>query len=259
MSHVVKLGGHAIDEVGPESPVLVDLARDLAALEGPVVLVHGGGPQIAALLRRLALESHFVDGLRATDAATMEVVAMALGLVNAGIVVALQHHGVDAVGLCGPDGRTVVGEVAGGNLGRVATHVRVRPELVRELWEARRIPVVSSVGLAPDGGLVNCNADTVAGALAGAIGVDELILLSDVDQVRSDPDDPATALERIDGNALTALLASGALRDGMRPKARAALDALAGGARRIVLANGLRPHALRDAVSRSIPVTEVTA
>ncbi len=255
----MKLGGHAIDDVGPGSPVLSDLASDLGDLDGPVAVVHGGGPQIAGLLHRLGLESRFVEGLRVTDPPTMDVVAMALGWVNVGIVAALQHRGLDAVGVTGPDGGIVRGVVAGGELGRVALVPQIDAGLIRDLWAADRVPVVSSIGLAPDGGLVNCNADSVAGALAAALGADQLILLSDVDQIRQDPDDPSTAIERVSAAELEAMLESGAVRDGMRPKARAALDALAGGARRVIVASGTRRYALSGVVARTVPVTEVVA
>jgi acetylglutamate kinase len=110
-----------------------------------------------------------------------------------------------------------------------------------------------------DGGLVNCNADVAAGALAGALDAEVLVLLSDVDQLRRDPMDESTALATVSGDDVREMLASDAVREGMRPKMTAALDALDAGARRVLLANGTRPHALRDALAGNIPTTEVLA
>jgi acetylglutamate kinase len=107
------------------------------------------------------------------------------------------------------------------------------------------------------GGLVNCNADTAAGALAGALGADALVLLSDIDQLRADADDPTSAIARVSADEVRALISSGAARDGMRPKMIAALDALSGGAARIIMASGTRPHSLRDALNSSVATTEV--
>jgi acetylglutamate kinase len=119
--------------------------------------------------------------------------------------------------------------------------------------------VLCPVAVDDEGGLVNCNADVAAGALAGTLDADVLVLLSDVDQLRRDPEDVATSLASVSGGDVRAMLASGAVREGMRPKMTAALDALDAGARRVLLANGTRPHALRDALAGAIPTTEVLA
>ncbi|NNN03087.1 MAG: acetylglutamate kinase [Acidimicrobiaceae bacterium] len=253
---VVKVGGHALDDLGPTSSVLGDLAEDLQGLER-VVVVHGGGPQIADLLRRLDLESHFHQGLRVTDDPTMEVVSMALAQVNALVVARLVALGRPALGLSGLSAGLLTSPVDSGFLGRIAPSVRVRTALLEDLLRSQWIPVISPVSLGDDGGLLNCNADTAAGALAGALDAGTLIMLSDIDQVRADPDDPSSALESLTRRDLDELIASGAARDGMRPKLAAALAALDAGARRVVLANGTRPHAVRGALEHSIPTTEV--
>ena len=116
---------------------------------------------------------------------------------------------------------------------------------------------MSSIAVDPHGALLNCNADTAAGAVAGAIDADALVLLSDVDQLRADPDDPESAIDAVTSDEVVSMIASGTARDGMRPKMMAALDALDGGARRVIMANGTRAHALRAALVREIPVTEV--
>ncbi|HVB18696.1 MAG TPA: acetylglutamate kinase [Acidimicrobiales bacterium] len=258
---VVKLGGHALDHLEVGAPVLADLASDVAALrvEGTsVVVVHGGGPQIGALLSSLAMPSSFVEGLRVTDDATMEVVATALSFVNLRIVATLNTAGLKSVGLSGADAGMLYATALGDPWGRAATKPVVDPTLVRDLLHLGYTPVLSSVGLDEDGGLLNCNADTMAGAMAAALGT-ELVLLSDVDQVRANPDDESSVIESLTRSEANAMLENGTAREGMRPKLTAALDALDGGASRVRLANGRRAHALAQLLSGVLASTEVTA
>jgi len=258
---VVKLGGHALDHLDVEALVLTDLASDVAALrlEGiKVVVVHGGGPQIAALLSSLSMPSSFVEGLRVTDDTTMDVVATALSFVNLRIVAALNTAGLKAVGLSGADAGMLHATALGEPWGRAATKPVVDPTLVRDLLGLGYTPVLSSVGLDERGGLLNCNADTMAGAMAAALET-ELVLLSDVDQVRANPDDESSVIEALTRNEAIAMLENGAAREGMRPKLTAALDALDGGAPRVRLTNGRRAHALAQLLSGNLASTEVTA
>ena len=259
MSYVVKLGGHALDSLAPTSPVLVALASDVAQLRSDAVLVHGGGPQIAALLESVGRSSRFLEGLRVTDEATMDYVAMALAQVNTHLVAALGQSGLRCVGLSGVDGATLRAQAVGAPWGRIAATPKVDPDVVVTLWARDFTPVVSPIAVDDDGGLLNCNADAAAGALAGALDAEVLVLLSDVDQLRRDPDDASSALARVGADDVREMLESGAAREGMKPKMTAALDALDAGARRVVLANGTRPHALRDALAGTIPSTEVLA
>jgi acetylglutamate kinase len=259
---VVKVGGHAFASLDASSPVLRDLAEDVSALRTAgteVALVHGGGPQIADLLARLGMESQFVDGLRVTSPEAMEVVAMALSLVNLRITAALGHAGLAAVGVAGVDDHLFEAASLGEPWGRAGSTPTVRTRVLDALWAQGLTPVVSSVAPDATGDLLNVNADAAAGALAGAVGADQLVLLSDVDQVRADPEDPASALAHLDGARARAMIASGAIREGMRPKVHAALDALAGGARRVTLANGTRRHALREVLAGALAATEVVA
>lgn len=257
---VVKLGGHALDSLVASSRVLVDLAHDVIGLRDDgvsVIVVHGGGPQIAQLLSRVGMESTFRDGLRVTDTETMQIVAMALGDVNLRIVAALNDAGLASVGLCGADASLLRSSPVGEPQNRVGDAPLVNRGVIDALWSAGLIPVVCPVALDKNAELLNCNADTVAGALAAELGADVLVLLSDVDQLRSDVDDPATSLASVTGAEIESMRRSGAVRDGMTPKLTAALDALHGGAATILLANGTRAHALRDALARVIPTTEV--
>jgi len=257
---VVKIGGHALDSLGPDSVLLSDLAMDIVQLSNAgtkVALVHGGGPQIADLLKTVGVESRFHEGLRITDHVTMGYVAMALGHVNLLITAALNRSGLASVGLSGADGSLFCSTSLGEPWLRAGATPSVRTEVVTTLWASGFSPVISSIAVDASGELVNCNADTAAGALAGALGADALVLLSDVDQLRADADDPASALERVTADEVRQLIASGAARDGMRPKMIAALDALSAGASRIIMANGTRRHSLRDALSSSVATTEV--
>jgi len=261
MSHVVvKLGGHALDSLSPRSAVLVDLAQDIEKLRASgtdVVVVHGGGPQIAELLGLVGIESKFHEGLRITDAQTMGYVAMALGHVNQQVVAALNSAGLTSAGLNGVDGTLMTATSLGMPWDRAGGAPKVRSEVLTALWNAGITPVVSPVAVDDRGELINCNADTAAGAIAGAVGARTLVLLSDIDQLRSDPEDASSALSSVTSAQVQELIASGAAREGMRPKMSAALDALSGGASKILMANGTRPHALSEALSGSIPTTEV--
>jgi acetylglutamate kinase len=257
---VVKLGGHALDSLAPSSSVLIDLARDIAQLHEEyvnVVVVHGGGPQIAALLERVGLESTFQDGLRITDAETMRYVEMALSDVNIKIVAALNEAGLASVGLCGADAGLLRSESIGAPFDRVGLAPIVNRGVIDAMFASGFTPVIHPVALDKNAEPLNCNADAVAGALAAELSADVLVLLSDIDQVRENVADPASARSSLSAAEIESMKDSGAVRDGMSPKLTAALDALHGGAERILLANGTRPHALRDALSRSIPTTEV--
>jgi acetylglutamate kinase len=261
-SYVVKVGGHALDSLAPNAPMLRALAEDIAQLQSTgtqVAVVHGGGPQIAALLNDVGRTSYFHEGLRVTDTETMRYVAMALNLVNLQLVAALNSAGVLCAGVSGVDTTLFRAEALGDPWLRAAGLPKVDAGIIHELWESGVTPIVSPVAVDALGELVNCNADAAAGALAGALGTDVLILLSDVDQLRKDPDDPSSTLETVTRATVKEMIASGAIREGMRPKMTAALDALDGGASTVWMANGAHEHALRDVLAGTALKTEVTA
>lgn len=257
---VVKLGGHALDSLVPSSAVLTDLARDVAELRDDgvnVAIVHGGGPQIAELLHRVGLESTFKDGLRVTDAESMPYVMMALSDVNVRIVAALNDAGLASVGLCGADASLLRSQPMGEWPERVGYAPMVNRNVIDTLWSAGLTPVVSPIALDKSSEPLNCNADAVAGALAGELGADVLVLLSDVDQLLADVEDPSSAMSKVTGAEIETMKRTGAIRDGMNPKLTAALEALDAGAKRILLANGTTPRAVRDALAHRVPTTEV--
>jgi len=259
---VVKLGGHALEATSDAALLLDGLADDLLALRDKgdvVVLVHGGGPQINALVASLGIETSFVEGLRVTTDAVLDCVVMGLSHVNAILVAELVKRGVPAVGVHGASLGLLTCPQRSNTLGAVGLHPSANPALLATLTGQGMIPIIAPYATDVEGRLVNCNADAAAGAVASAMTADVLLLLSDIDQVRLDPADPATAVAQLSGAEARDLLASGGAQDGMRPKIESALAAIDHGACRVVIANGSQPHSVRDVLSRTVPVTEVVA
>lgn len=238
---VVKYGGAAM----AAADLRAAFAQDVVLLKlcglNPVV-VHGGGPEITALLDRLGVPTAWKDGLRITDAATMEVAKMVLvGKVNAELVALFAAHGARAVGLSGDDGGLVVARPAGDpELGQVGEVEAVRTELLTSLAGAGYVPVVASVALDEAGASYNLNADTVAAAIAVALRADKVVFLTDVPGLLADPADPASRVSEATADDLAALPVSG----GMVPKVRACRDALAGGVGAAHILDGRQPHVL---------------
>ncbi len=256
------MGGHALDDLSATSPVLTSLAEDLITLasEGvEIVVVHGGGPQIADLLAVVGQPSEFHEGLRITPPSTMSYVAMALASVNAALVAALTHAGLDCVGLCGLDGAMIRGRSLGAPWDRAGSIATVSTGILETQWRGGYVPVVSPVVARCGWPTSQLQCRRGGGRPRGRPRGRTLVLLSDIDQLRADPDDAASTLTHVAASRVREMISSGAARDGMRPKMTAALDALSAGAQRVVLANGSRSHAVRDVVHGQIPTTEVVA
>jgi len=211
------------------------------------VLVHGGGPEISELMKRVGKPPQFVNGLRVTDAETMELVEMALtGKTNPRLVALIQQQGGRAVGLSGKDGnliraRKLQAEV---DLGFVGEVEQINPEVVLNALAGGYIPVISPVGLGADGATYNLNADFAAGALAGALKAEKFILMTDVPGVLSDPDDPQSLISELSREQAQRMLDNGRVSGGMIPKLRACLSALEQGCPRAHIIDGRIPHAL---------------
>jgi acetylglutamate kinase len=241
---VIKYGGHAMDD-----PALADLfATDVVLMRlvgmNPVV-VHGGGPQITALMRRLGKEPEFVDGRRVTDEETVDIVRMALvGKVNREIVSSINRHGSYAVGLSGEDAGLIRVDQRDPRLGFVGDIREIDPTIVERLLREELIPVVATVGVDDAGQAYNVNADTVAGAIAEALAAEKLVYLTDVAGVYERWPDESSLVARIDVAGLEHLLRTGALTDGMVPKVESCLSALRHGVRRAHVLDGRLPHAL---------------
>ncbi len=241
---VVKYGGNAMTEPALASTFAADIVL-LQSVGIRVVVVHGGGPQIGALMGRLGMESEFRDGLRVTDAETLDIARMVLvGKVNRDIVAAINAHGPLAVGLSGEDAGLIEAGLRNPSLGFVGDVKRVNPAIVESLLAQNLIPVVSTFGADLSGQSYNINADTVAGALAGALGAEKAIYLTDIAGLLRDIDDPTSLIARADSAEIAELVADGVLSGGMIPKIDACLDALAEGVRAAHLLDGRVPHVL---------------
>ena len=250
---VVKYGGHAMGE----EALAEQFGRDIALLKqvgvNPVV-VHGGGPQINAMLKRLAIQSSFVDGLRVTDAAMVEVVEMVLaGTVNKYVAGLITRAGALAVGICGKDGGMIrarkltrttrdpgshIERVL--DLGFVGEPESVDVRVIHALTGAGLIPVIAPVAMGEDGQTYNINADTVAGAVAGALGANRLLLLTDVPGVL---DGEKRLIAELGVDAVRARIADGTISGGMIPKVETCVEAVARGVKGAVILDGRQPHA----------------
>jgi acetylglutamate kinase len=258
---VVKYGGNAL---GGGSD-LADFATDVVLMRSVgirTVVVHGGGPQIGELMARLGKKPEFRDGLRVTDAETLDIARMVLvGKVNRDIVSAVNVHGPMAVGVSGEDGGLIQATALDPDLGFVGHISRVAPELLLRLLAEDLVPVVATIGT--DGGTgqaYNINADTAAGAIAIALGAEKLVFLTDIDGIRARHDDPTSLQSHLRAAALEALIDDGAVAGGMVPKARAAIDAVTGGVAQAHILDGRSAHALvLEFFTRSGVGTMVTA
>jgi acetylglutamate kinase len=249
---VVKYGGHAMGEARGED----SFARDVVLLKqvgiNPIV-VHGGGPQIAQMLRRLGIESRFVDGLRVTDGETMEIVEMVLaGAINKQLVSAINAEGGCAIGLSGKDGgliearKLVRSKVEGGvrteiDLGFVGEPQRIGANVLDTFRQSDIIPVIAPIGVGSRGETYNINADTVAGAVAAAVEATRLLLLTDVAGVL---DADKRLIPELTTGMARRLIAEGVISAGMIPKVETCLEAVEGGVDAAVIVDGRVPHAI---------------
>ena len=244
---VVKFGGNAIAGTSDHDALSL-FAEDIVLMHTvgirPVV-VHGGGPQINDMLTRLNIESSFANGLRVTDAATMEVVQMVLnGQVNPQIVSAINTHGNVAVGLSGEDGRTLQCVARDASLGFVGDIERVRTHVIDGLLADGLVPVLSTVGVDVHGQPYNVNADTAAGAIAEALSAEKIIYLTDIAGLRKDVDDASSLIQRISVTDLGALIADGTISGGMIPKIESCMQAVKGGVKSAHILVGRIAHVL---------------
>ncbi|MFN7612985.1 MAG: acetylglutamate kinase [Alphaproteobacteria bacterium] len=251
---VIKYGGHAMgDERTAET-----FARDIVMLKtigiNPVV-VHGGGPQIGAMLERLKIQSSFVDGLRVTDAATVEIVEMVLsGAINKQIVTAINQAGGTAIGISGKDGALItarrltrtkkdpdsnIEKVL--DLGFVGEPTQINAQIIQNITASGMIPVIAPIGMGPSGETYNINADTAAGAIASAIKADKLMMLTDVAGILTKD---KQLISEINAAEIDALLADGTITGGMIPKVETCVSALSSGVRAAHILDGRIPHVL---------------
>lgn len=245
---VVKYGGNALAAADHGTDPLGSFATDIVLMRSvgmrPVV-VHGGGPQIGDLMKRLGMVPQFVDGLRVTDAETLDIARMVLvGKVNRDIVSAINVHGPLAVGVSGEDAGLISAEAKDPELGFVGNVAAIHPDILLRLIAEDLIPVVATIGNDPSGQAYNINADTAAGALAAVIGATKLVYLTDVDGIRADRDDPSTRISSVDTGQLAAMIEAGTVDGGMIPKVRSCIEAVQGGVASAHVLDGSAAHAL---------------
>jgi acetylglutamate kinase len=241
---VIKYGGNAMTDPALARQFATDIVLLRSVGIDPVV-VHGGGPQIGEMMGRLGKAPVFVEGLRVTDAETLDIARMVLvGKVNRDIVSAINVHGALAVGLSGEDGGLIQAEARAPELGFVGDVVAVNPAIVRRLLDEELVPVVSTIGTDLRGQAYNINADTAASAIAEALGAEKVVYLTDVPGLLRDVDDPASIISRTTVAELRQLIADGVLSGGMIPKIEGAMAAVERGVPSAHILDGRLPHVL---------------
>jgi acetylglutamate kinase len=242
---VVKYGGAAMKDSVLKDQVMRDIVF-MACVGIRPIIVHGGGPEINSWLDKLGIEPQFKDGLRVTDAATMEVVEMVLvGKVNKEIVSLINQAGGNAIGMCGKDGNLITARPEGrAGIGFVGEVSNVNVQILESLVKDGYIPVVSSVAADENGQSYNINADTVAGEIAAALGAEKLILLTDTPGLMHDFHDPSSLIRQLDITQARQLVTDGIVSGGMIPKLTCCIRSLAQGVRSAHILDGRVPHSL---------------
>lgn len=241
---VVKYGGNAMINEQLKQQVMEDIVL-LWLIGVKIVLVHGGGPEISELMKKLGKEAKFVDGLRVTDKETVDIVQMVLaGKVNKTLVNMLEMKGGRAVGLSGMDGRLIEAEIKDEKLGYVGEITKIHIKPVTDLLEKDYIPVISTLGCDKQGNTYNINGDTAAANIAGALGAEKLIMMTDIDGILRDKDDPSTLIPEITINEANKLYEDGIVTGGMIPKVECCIDAIHKGVKNVVILDGRVPHSI---------------
>ena len=241
---VVKYGGNAMVNEQLKQQVMEDIVL-LWLIGVKVVLVHGGGPEISELMKKLGKQPQFVDGLRVTDQETVDIVQMVLaGKVNKTLVNLLEMKGGRAVGLSGMDGRLIEAKMKDERLGFVGEVTKIHISPVTDLLDKGYIPVVSTVGCDKQGNAYNINGDTAAAHIAGALNAERLIMMTDIAGILRDKDDPSTLIPEITLSQAKELYASGVISGGMIPKVDCCVTALHAGVKNVVIMDGRVPHSI---------------
>ena len=241
---VVKYGGNAMVSEELKLQVMEDLVL-LWLIGVKPVLVHGGGPEISDMLKKVGKQSEFVDGLRVTDKETAEIVQMVLaGKINKQLVNLLGEFGGNAVGISGIDGHLIEAKIKDERLGFVGEITNVNVQPILDLIEKEYIPVVSTVGCDKEGNVYNINADTAASYIAGAMNAERLITMTDIPGILRDVNDPDSIIKRVTTEEARQLFADGIISGGMIPKVECCIEAIEKGVRRVTILDGRVPHAL---------------
>lgn len=241
---VVKYGGNAMTNETLKQAVMEDVVL-LSLLGIKVVLVHGGGPEINAMLKKTGKESKFVNGLRYTDEETVDIVQMVLaGKVNKDLVSMLESHNGSAVGLCGLDGNMIEAETLDPELGFVGDITAVNPKIIRNSLDNGYIPVISTIGRGKDGTVYNINADTAAARIAAEMKAANLILLTDIKGLLEDKDDENTIIRTVGVSEVPYLKRQGIISGGMIPKIDCCVEAVRRGVHKTNIIDGRIPHSI---------------
>lgn len=243
---VIKYGGNAMIDEELKKSVIRDVVLMHYVGMKPI-LVHGGGPEISAVMKKVGKEPEFVNGRRVTDAETMEIVEMVLaGKTNKGIVSIINKLGAHAVGLSGKDANLIVATKAGGevDLGFVGEVAEINPRILMDLLEHGYIPVVSSVAIGPDGESFNVNADHIAGEIAAKVRAAKLMMMTDVPGIYSDFGDKSTFISELSVAEAKKMIETKQIDKGMIPKVEACITALDGAVERTHIIDGTQPHSL---------------
>ena len=241
---VVKYGGNAMTSEDLKEQVMEDIVL-LSMVGIRVVLVHGGGPELSGLMQRLGKKPEFIDGLRVTDKETIDMAQMVLaGKINKSLVNLLQMKGGQAIGLSGMDGRLIEAKIRDPKYGYVGDVTKINGDVVTTLLDSGYIPVISTLGCDTEGNTYNINGDTGAGKIASAIGAERLIMMTDIEGIMRDREDPDSLISSLTIEEAEQLTQEGVISGGMIPKVRCCTDALNEGVKAAVIIDGRVPHAV---------------
>ena len=240
---VIKYGGNAMTSEDLKEQVMEDIVL-LTMVGVRVVLVHGGGPELSSLMQRLGKKPEFIDGLRVTDKETIDMAQMVLaGKINKSLVNLLQMKGGQAVGLSGMDGRLIQAKIRDPKYGYVGDVTEVNADIINTLLDSGYIPVISTLGCDEQGNTYNINGDTGAGRIASAIGAERLIMMTDIEGIMTDKDDPNSLIPKLTVSEAEKLMEQRIISGGMIPKVSCCIDALNDGVKAAVIIDGRVPHA----------------
>ena len=241
---VIKYGGNAMINEELKDAVMGDIAL-LSQIGIKVVLVHGGGPEITDMLGKIGKKSEFVDGLRVTDKETADVVQMVLaGKINKSLVALLGRLGCKAIGLCGADNHLITAEVKDERLGFVGEITDINPEPITDLLDMGYVPVISTTGCDNDGNVYNINADTAAAKIAGILGAESFISMTDIAGLLRDINDPTSLISKVSVSEIPELINDGIISGGMIPKIECCREAIRRGVKKVFIIDGRVPHSL---------------
>ena len=241
---VIKYGGNAMINEDLKQQVMEDICL-LWLIGVKVVLIHGGGPEISETMKKFGKKSEFVNGLRVTDKETVDIVQMVLaGKVNKTLVNLLQMKGGHAVGLSGIDGGILEATMKDERLGYVGEVTKIRTQPITDLLEKNYIPVISTIASDRQGNTFNINGDTAAASIAGALGAERLIMMTDIAGLLRDKDDPSTLIPAVTVSEAKQLFEEGVICGGMIPKVDCCIEAIEKGVKHVVIMDGRVPHSI---------------